>query len=102
MRKKGRGRASTGSMHVEKGKNFFSFLFFTCCRSLAAQAMTLPYMAEFDTDSNMSLFCLLLVERRRVREGEGKRMSAIGRIRLFHRVGLVFSIFGFRVFSLFL
>lgn len=40
-----------------KKKKKQPFSLFTCCRSRAAHAMTLPYMAEFIVDSNLSLFC---------------------------------------------
>ena len=87
----GRGRASTSRCKLNGVVFFFFFFFFslslslslhflTCCRSLAALAMTLPYMAEFIVDSNLSLFCLLaecVWERERERLSIGRRIFLI-------------------------
>ena len=57
QQKKGGEEGSRPNARLKK--NFFIFSSFTCCRSRAAQDMTLPYMAEFIVDSNLSLFCAM-------------------------------------------
>lgn len=83
--KKGKRKGLDKSMRVVS-----LFIFLTCCRSLATLAMTLPYMAEFIVDSNLSLSCFLL-SGVQVREKRERRMDEHRSRRIFfHRVGLVF------------
>ena len=93
----GRGRASTSrgaAADDDKEKLSLSLsLFLTCCRSLAALAMTLPYMAEFIVDSNLSLFCFFVGWSAFLggREGEDQRRS----MHVFHFIVTVLFFFFF-------